>query len=212
MRTVRIAVVAGLVAAFGLAGSAKADATVDLLWGGTTSAVTVAPGVSSTTLVLSVIITAGASGVESFGMTVDYSAGVGQVTLTGFSNGADLGGGVPIFPLTLGLTVDTGTSVTNINAGSLPVAFLGTGLAAGQSFLAGTLTFHTTNVAAGSFSIFPLILPASTDDIIAFGGSVISGTTTFNGATMSAIPEPGTLALLGLGVGGLALVGRRRQR
>ena len=209
MRALLIGITTSLVAVLGFAGSANADATVDLLWGGVSSAIT-GPDGSSTTLVLAVVITAGASGVESFGLTVDYSSAAGKLAVIGYTNSANLGGGVPIFPLTLGLTADTGTSVTNINAGSLPVAFLGTGLFAGQSFLAGTITFHKA-AGVGTFSLTPGILPASTDDIIGFGGGVISATTTFNGASITNIPEPGTVSLLGLGLGALAVAGRRRK-
>ena len=207
MRTL-IGIATSLVAVVGFAGAAKADATVDLLWGGASTNASFSAGSSSTTLTLAVVITAGASGVESFGISVDYSAALGKLALIGYANGAPAPGP---FPLTLGLIADTGTSVVNINAGSLPAAFLGTGLLAGQSFLAGTLTFHKAGGPAGTWSIVPLVRPATTDDVIAFGGTVISGTTTFNAATVTNIPEPGTVSLLGLGLGALALAGRRRK-
>ena len=63
----------------------------------------------------------------------------------------------------------------------------------------------------GTYSIIPLVRPASTDGVVGFGGSVISSTTIFNAATVNAVPEPGTLALVGLGVSGLGLLGRRHR-
>ena len=50
-----------------------------------------------------------------------------------------------------------------------------------------------------------------TDDIIAGDFSIITGTTTFNSG-FAVVPEPGTLSLLSMGLGGLYVVGRRSSR
>ena len=96
--------------------------------------------------------------------------------------------------------------ILNINAGALGPP----GLLNGASFILGTITFDL-NGTPGTFDIFPYIDVPTGDDILDGGGGVISGTTTFNSA-FAVVPEPGTLSLLGMGLGGLYMVGRRSSR
>lgn len=211
MRTLLIGIATSLVAAVGLAGTASANATIDLIWQSSgTSNLTFDHDDSSTNLVLQVFVTAGAAGVESLGISVDYSNALGKLTVLSFTNACNAGGCAPVWPLTLGLTTNNGQSISNLNGGSLPVAFLGTGLLNGQTRLLGSITFHKA-AGAGTFSIVPWVNLASTDSVIGFGGGVINATTTFNAATITNIPEPGTVSLLGLGLGALAVAGRRRK-
>jgi hypothetical protein len=153
------------------------------------------------------VITAGENGSAGGGVTIDYSAAVGKLSVVSISNNPGLPAGV--FPLQLGVQTDTGSQVRNINAAAIP-GVLGTGLTtAGASYLMGTITFHKTAGAAGSFAITTQI--TASDNILNLSGAIISGTTTYNNATLNNVPEPGTVSLLALGLGGLALEGRRKN-
>ena len=91
------------------------------------------------------------------------------------------------------------------------VAF-GAGLASGQSASMGTVTFHKAGNATGEF-VFPVGLFAGTDAIVdgQFPGVDISDITIFNPAFLVNVPEPGALAMLAMGLGGMLLAGRGRR-
>jgi hypothetical protein len=206
MRKFIIGLVGSLIALGAFAGSASASATIDLIWSGSGNATTSVLS-SDTGIVLEVWLVAGPNGSQGAGVSVDYSAICGASCVTAFASNP--GGPLP-FPL--GTTVDTGSRVTNINAGSLP-PYVGTGLtAAGQSWMLGTVTF--SSIAAGAGLNILVTANDGTDDVLDLAGNVISGTTTFNVATINVapVPEPGTLSLLGMGLGGLYMVGRRSSR
>jgi hypothetical protein len=98
--------------------------------------------------------------------------------------------------------------ITNINAaGGLG---LGQTLLSGTSFVLGTVTFQR-NATPGSGSIAVDVILTGTDHILDGGGIIIDGTTTFNSG-FAVVPEPGTLSLLGMGLGGLYVVGRRSSQ
>jgi hypothetical protein len=201
MRAFFVGLTGSLVALAGFAGSASASATIDLIWAGSGTATT-SGVVSSSSITLNVVLTAGAKGVLAIGMSIDYTALAGDFTVGG--NFQSFQGG-PL-PGGLGSTTDSGTQINNFNA----AAFAG-GLAPFASYLLGTVTFHATTGTPGSFQIdsgkFVL-----TDDVIAASDfSVITGTTTFNSG-FAVVPEPGTLFLLSMGLGGLYVVGRRSNR
>ena len=199
MRAFLVGLVGGLVALAGFAGSANASATIDLLWNAngtdTISSVTV-----SSNIVLNVYLTAGANGSAGGGVSVDYTALVVDFDIVTYQSFQ----GAPL-PVGFGVTSDSGTQINNINATVL--APPPTGLIAGETYLLGTVTFHSVTGAIGSFQIDSVLV--GTDAIA--DGSYNPIAPTLNSA-FAVVPEPGTLSLLGMGLGGLYVVGRRSSQ
>jgi hypothetical protein len=206
MRNFTVGLVSGLIALAGFAGSASASATIDLLWAANGTDTISGAQVTSTSIVLNVVLTAGTDGVNAAGISVDYSALLGDFSVVAFSSawGAPLGVplGTPSNDSILGI-------VSNIGGGG----FCSPCLPAGSSHLLGTITFTSLTGNPGTFTVTPFIDGASTDDISNGLGDSISGTSIFNtGSAIAPVPEPGTLSLLGMGLGGLYVVGRRSSR
>ena len=203
--TVFAAAVGSVVALVGFAGAANASATIDLIWAGSGTATTSILATSSN-ITLQVILTAGPDGSAGAGISVDYSAAVGTLSVIGYASTS--GGGLP---LTIGLTTDTGSRINNINSLALIPLGLGTGITDGQSHQLGTVTFHTDALVIGMFEI-RVDTNGPTDGVLNLAGDEIQATSTFNSAFLIIIPEPGGLELLGLGLAMLALPRRRRSR
>ncbi|MBW2543828.1 MAG: PEP-CTERM sorting domain-containing protein [Deltaproteobacteria bacterium] len=182
---------------------ASASATLDLIWAANGTD-TIADVPDSSAITLQVNLTAGPGGSQGAGVSVDYSQVAGLSVL---SFASTPGGPLP-FPL--GTTTDTGTRVENINAGSLP-PYVGTGLSNGQSWQLGTVTFlKSAQVGNGTFEI-TVDANGGTDDVLDLAGNVITGTSTFNSAFLINVPEPGAIAMLAMGLGGMLLAGRGRN-
>ena len=213
MRKFFAAALGSAVALVGFAGAANATATVDLIWQSTDSSrigdTSLGQDVvlDSAEIVLNVILTAGPAGSAGAGVTVDYLAAVLanklSVSLSSSQTSAAL-------PLTFGSPIDSGSQVTNINASAIPGVF-GTGLVnEGDSALIGTVTFHKAGNATGTFEIKVGAFVVG-DDVLNLAGETITDTTIFNSAFLVNVPEPGALAMLAMGLGGMLLAGRGRR-
>jgi hypothetical protein len=206
MRKFFAAAVASAVALVGFAGMASASATIDLLWA-TNGTDTVGPGVAdSSAITLQVILTVDERGSQGAGVSVDYSGALPGLTVTTFAS--TIGGPLPLL---LNSPNDTGSRVENINSASFP-PYVGTGLtAAGMSHQLGTVTFHkSADIGNGTFTIRS-DANGATDDVLDFDGVVITDTTVFNSAFLINVPEPGAIAMLAMGLGGMLLAGRGRR-
>jgi hypothetical protein len=202
MRNFWVGLVAGLVALTGFAGSASASATIDLIWQATGTSDISGAQVTSTNIVLEVVLTAGPNGSLGGGLTIDYSAIFTDFAYVSSTN-TPWAFGVPSYD------DPVNHYVRDVGWGSFPP-----GMAAGTSQVLGTITFTSLPAyAGGPLTISAFVLGGSGDDILDGFGGVISGSTTFNVATInSPVPEPGTLSLLGMGLGGLYVVGRRSSQ
>jgi hypothetical protein len=216
------------VALLGFAGAANASATVDLIWidvsvtatngnviclrpakrncpqmGTTLSSVAVTDNIT-----LAVILTAGPNGTLGGGISVDYSAAVPKLSVTGFQAMTTT---VPSFylPLQLGSTSDTGVVIDNINAAAAPILNLGIGLPAGNTAYLGTVSFHKDQLINGTFEIFPGDF-GGTGGLLDGNNGPISPI--FNSAWLINVPEPGLLLQLASGLLGLAVLDKRRRR
>jgi hypothetical protein len=179
MRLIASVVAVGCaMASFGIAGSARASATIDLIWADTgTNEVYLESGATPSELTLQVILTAGPNGSNGAGVSVDYSGLTDQQYVVRFSSTP----GGPL-PIVLGMTADTGSRIENINSGAIPPS-VGTGLAPGQSYQLGTVTFRASgnNWLSGGSEILS-DANALTDAVLDGQGRDITATSTFNDA------------------------------
>ncbi len=198
----------GLAAALALcvAGTASSSTTIDLIFtSGSGTSVTVLGGPGTVTLDVFMTTT---DGLEIFSTTVFWdnattSAIAGTVEWFGkfipptgpfFS---------PINPGPAGVFIDN----TALQVNSFDGAFLGGVLPSGTYHL-GTIVYQAS--AVGTTNIISGII-AGLDGFASVAAGVIDGTVTFNGATINVVPEPATASLLGLGLVGLILAGRRKR-
>jgi hypothetical protein len=199
--------VGGLIALVGLAGTANASATVDLIWQDTGTG-TISGLAISDSITLDVVITAGPLGSNGGSVSVDYSLAAGSLTVTSFSNDAPgfwffSPGGAPTHDI-------PDETVYAINAGSICGSF-GTCLADTESHTIGTVTFRVDSLVGGSLEIVPFLSLANGDNVGTANPPPLSANPSFTSG-FAVVPEPGTLSLLGMGLGGLYVVGRRSSR
>jgi hypothetical protein len=200
--------VGGLIALVGLAGTANASATIDLIWQG--SATDTISGLAiSDSITMDVVLTAGPLGSNGGSVSIDYSAVAGTLSVTGFSNTLDgfwffSPGGAPTNP---------GDDIIHaVNAGSLSCGVSGECLADTESQRIGTITFQVDALSGGSLEILVGLFDGTDGIGDAVGGDACDpGPCTFNSG-FAVVPEPGTLSLLSMGLGGLYMVGRRSSR
>lgn len=121
------------------------------------------------------------------------------------------GGATPVTPTSgVAQCVAAGLAGCDTTAGAWGGATTGT-VAAG-TYLLGSITFDLSGATVGTHTI-QQFFRAGIDEIQNGNGTVIPPSA-INSATLiiNAIPEPGTASLLGLGIVGLVLAGRRRNR
>lgn len=211
MRRLTIGMMATLVA-MAVAGAASAAPTVSLTWTSTTgtgvtggSSIDAQPG---DTLRLLLSVNADANNVNLASISLSWNganlSGFNAVECPAPENGipgvcSGNGGFVPPFysPLAPGVVVGAG-SASSFDAGGLPPGITTT------MFL-GAIEF-TVGATAGNETISTFYVPgldSVNDDL---------GQVWFPSASASVVvPEPGTAALLGLGLGALGFLGRRRS-
>jgi hypothetical protein len=180
--------VAGLMGSVGFVGSASAAPVLSLVWQGSN---TVAPGGSAT---LNVVLN----------NDTDVSAATIMVGIADASATApSIIGATNTPPPNLG-TVQFNVLPKSAGAfGGLSLGFQGPGV-----FTIGTVTVQA-GTDTGAFAINPFQRVGIDDWLDASAINIV--TPTLQGTSLNVIPEPGTAALLGLGLVGLIAVGRRNR-
>jgi len=200
MRKFLAVAMGSMLALVGFAGAANASATVDLLWdNGTDTIENVDVG---SLITATIVLTAGANGISSAGLSVDYSAAATAGAVMVDSYACTLN--AP-FQACFQDGVDTGSQIQNMTIGAL----FG-GLGAGQTNAMGTVTFLKVANPDGTFA-FPVGVLIPDDNMFDLNGASIAATSTYNPAFLVNVPEPGAIAMLAMGLGGVLLAGRGRR-
>ena len=207
MRTKIVAVLAGFVTLVGLSGIASA-ASIALQWdGGGGSTISAAATGAHT---VDILVTADAAGMSLVSLSLQASGGVsftGMVADAGLNEecisppnlapGLCFAGGGSLSPFTPGVGSISASQVTTIESGTV-----GSGPTSATFILAQAIV----NVSGGGgISVF---FVTGIDGVSDNAANDITGSTSITNAVVT--PEPGTAALLGLGLGALAIAGRRR--
>ena len=180
-----------------LLGAVEANAdSVSLIWlSSGTSLSTVAPGGSDT---LQLIVNHNSVPLISDTIMVGIAdVSLGAPKITAANNTPPVGAGSVAFAITP--PSPNGTTVGAF--GGLALGQINPGV-----YTVGTITIVAGGV--GSFQINPF-QRVGIDDWIDLGSNFI--VPTLNGATLNVIPEPGTAALVGFGLVGLVMAGRRSR-
>jgi hypothetical protein len=157
---------------------------------------------------IQVIVTKNAGGTFTGGSPGSVG---GNHSFTGTANvygiGGFPGGGSPL--LAIPLNVGTPNTVTK-SAGGVAITAIAAGWTVGTVSVTGT--GNGTATAMGANGLTPggagtIVLVTPIKIITNVAGTLAA----FGALTLTYVPEPGTLLLLGLGVAGLAAIGRRRM-
>jgi hypothetical protein len=214
------AMVAGLIGLGGFVRDARAGATIDLIFVGKNGS-PIAPtssvsGVPSDTFTMALIMTNDQTLTAAI-FSLSYDLGgvdtLDVVSAVQWSGLPIAKAGTDFFAPLAGLNPISNTFVgafqgVTSNLGlprTLPVA----GGAFAGGYQMGTVVWHATN--AGAFAITGGIINAGLDAFGDFAFNNISNLVQPGVATVTVIPEPGTASLLGLGLVGLVLMGRRSR-
>jgi hypothetical protein len=210
------AMVAGLVGLGGFVRDARAGATVDLLFVGinggaiaATNTVTVSP---SATLTMAARLTADQSltvAIFSLNYDLDSDNELDVVDVFQWSGVAINKTASDFFAPPGGLSPTTATFVGSFSGST--TNFAGPRVLPPGSYQMGTVVWHAN---AGQSDGADIISGLLNPGIDAFGDGAfnfIDNLVLFRSATVNFVPEPGTASLLGLGLVGLMLVGRRNR-
>ncbi len=220
MRTLRtrVLMLAALVIALGMAGTASAVGSITTQWisstatgttGLNTPNLTVGPGNNGATVVLRIFVNPDTAGVNAVGVVFNYDTSIlggaaetrcpfpapGNIAAPGLC-GSNFGGLLS----TNSNAVNTPGQIGGIQTDGVPPA--------GQS-LQFTFADMTFTIQSGTGTTGTLFLRAGIDGIVTTNSDFVIPT--LGAATIQVIPEPGTIALMVVGLGALAFVGRRRR-
>ena len=228
-----VALMATLACAFGLALNANAGVTIDVVFqdGTLPTGITVDPG---DPLAPGCEFGGYASGSVATGRCMDvilYSTddiiSMGATVAYSSSNGLALGSayewigvvtarnlmGVPIaFCSPMGGVADTGSQLNSFDCSTPLPPVAGQQLAPG-TYKIGTIVWDTSGVTPGTETIAAYINTLFDGVIALINGNIVNTTPSVvvRSHIMTIVPEPGTVSLLGLGLVGLILAGRRSR-
>jgi len=231
MRRFACVLMVAMAGLLGFAGSASANATLDLIWTGSTNTSAVLGGsaiqaASGDTLTLAVYITAGTEGLSSYGISIEFdSALLNQLNVVGTAE-YGLKPTVTCTPFP-SCFFDTPTMAPFTPGVSSVIESTTSAPGFVYTFEAGTLgngllaSFGAFQIGEIMFSVNPSVVTDGPDVLSGFFNVGADGaydnasqpvTMNFNSAAVDAFaPEPGTATLLCLGLVGLAVAGRRSR-
>jgi len=197
MRTLKITLMAAMALALG-ATTASAS-SVDVIWLGSGTATTTVA--ANTSVTGNIVMTIGASdtALGGFGAGYELSGSYAGISVTGNTN----------VPPSGGAALATGPDdLAGLFENIVAAAYFGPAVAAGTSAILGTVTVNS-GAGGGSITVGPF--GAFGDDILNPGPTSILSEFSFGAGNVVVVPEPTTASLLGLGLMGLTVAGRRRK-
>ncbi len=192
-----------LLTSFGFAGNAAALPVIDVVFVqqngaalAPTPAVAANPGDQ---LSAQVRLHADSAGVSSYSISLVFDPDLG--------NELDLLSVNELPPVEFEIDLDPGAPFSQESTGlqegriqSLVAASLGPGVAEGLYILASLEFLVTGNVSSDSIDVFPGLFASSVDGLFASDGSDLAPFVAYQGVSVNLVPEPGTGALLMLGL------------